>query len=103
MGGLLATGDLASMKSYEFSVQFLDLGHQIGVKASDQDPRISKAKLAPAANCIVRIERPDIDLAYAGLDYAVGASDLRRIARSTRFQGCVKCRARQCRSRQFLF
>jgi hypothetical protein len=60
----------------KIAIQFLNYGHQVGIKACNLDTGVSKPLLAPTAYQFVRIENPDKDLPDAPLNYSFGTGNL---------------------------
>ena len=64
------------MFSKEISVQFLNLRHQVGIKASNLDSGSAKSELAATAYPIIRIQSAYNDSLDSPLYYSVGTGNL---------------------------
>jgi hypothetical protein len=83
------------MLSQEIAVQFLNLGHQIGVEPSDLHSGSSKPKLTATAYPIIRIESSNNNSLDSPFDYSVGTGNLGMVSGGTRLQCRKECRPRQ--------
>src|SRR5207247_1235284 len=65
-----------TMFSQEVSVQFLDLGHQVGIEGKDLNSGTAKSELAATAYPIIRIQSPYNDPLDSPLYYPIDTRNL---------------------------
>jgi hypothetical protein len=93
-----------ALVSRELAVEFLNLGHEIGIKPSDFDASIPEAAFPAPTDGIVRIEHADDDACDSAFDDSFGARDLGITSpRRAWFQRCEEGRSRQRLVAEFAF